>query len=153
MISITFKEVFTCNSREYLLNPEWSLEELYRNIGPQISNDYGINQNDLELIDTCNSYVIFKGLPVETYPALPKTNTLLKELWGSEMKYLAMYIRKRDNTLPREEGRCMVCLENQILEPYYQCSHRMCCLCYSNCLLNNRRTCPVCRNAEHVLSP
>ena len=151
MIPITFKEVYTCNTFTYPLSPEWTLAELYDNLLPQISRDFNINQNEIELIDSCNSYIVFQGLPVETYPALPKTNEpTLKDLWGVNMRYLAMYVRKRDNTIIREEGQCMVCLEVQTLEPYYHCGHRMCCQCYSTCLANNRRSCPMCRNEDHI---
>ena len=72
--NITFKEVYTSNTREYSISPDWTLEELYTNIGSKISIEFGINENELELIDTCNSYIIFTGRPVETYPALPKSS-------------------------------------------------------------------------------
>ena len=147
---ITFKEIFTIHTREYYINPYWTLEELYTNIGPKINVEFGINEDELELIDTCNSYIIFTGRPVETYPALPKSSvTQLKDLWGIDMKYLSMYIRKR-NSETSEQGQCMVCLEDKILEPYYQCGHKMCCQCYSSCLFNNRKFCPMCRNENPI---
>ena len=146
--NITFKEVYTSNTREYSISSDWTLEELYRNVGPQISTDFGINQNEIDLVDTCNSYITFAGLPVETYPALPRTNaTFIKDLCGVNMEHLAMYIRKSNNII-REQGQCMVCLEDKILEPYYTCGHKMCAQCYSNCLLCNRKFCPMCRNTE-----
>ena len=72
---ITFKEVFTIHTRDYHISPYWTLEELYTIIGSKISIEFGINENELELIDTCNSYIIFTGRPVETYPALPSQVT------------------------------------------------------------------------------
>jgi hypothetical protein len=147
---ITFKEVFTRHTRDYHISPYWTLEELYTIIGSKISIEFGINENELELIDTCNSYIIFTGRPVETYPALPKSSvTQLKDLWGIDMKYLSMYIRKR-NSEKSEEGQCMVCLEDKVLEPYYQCGHKMCCQCYASCLFNNRKFCPMCRNENPI---
>jgi hypothetical protein len=149
--NISFKEVFTTNKREYSINPYWTLEELYRNVGPQISADFGINENELDLVDTCNSYIILVGLPVETYPTLPKSSvTLVKDLWGIRMEYLAMYVRRSNNYLLREQGQCMVCLEDKLLEPYYVCGHKMCPHCYANCLLCNRKFCPMCRNQTSI---
>lgn len=149
-INITFKKVFTTNTQEYCVSPYWTLEELYTNIGIKSSIDFEINENELELIDTCNSYIIFTGRPVETYPALPKSSDIqLKDLWGIDMKYLSMYIRKKNSEIS-EQGQCMVCLEDNVLEPYYQCGHKMCCRCYASCLFYNRTFCPMCRNENPI---
>ena len=50
MISISFKEVYTENIREYKITPEWNTEELYNNLGDKLSDEFNINLSELELV-------------------------------------------------------------------------------------------------------
>ena len=143
---ITFKEVFTANKSIYPICPNWTLKELYENLSIKIKHEFGIDEDRQDLISSNNNCIIFMGRPVETYPALPKSNVIqLKDLWGMDMKYLCIYIRKI-KTESRERGECMICWEDTDITSYYQCGHKMCDGCYSCCLRNNMRFCPTCRN-------
>jgi hypothetical protein len=145
-VKVTFKEAFTANILIYSICPNWTLEELYINVSPKIKHEFDIDPDKLDLISSHNNCIIFLGRPVETYPALPKSNIIqLKDLWGIDMKYVCIYIRKI-KTESSEHGECMVCWEDTTIESYYQCGHKMCGCCYSSCLRNNMRFCPTCRN-------
>jgi hypothetical protein len=143
MIPITFKEVYTCNVRTYDISLDWSLDQLYTNLSERIRDDFHINVNELELVDTDISYVRYPGVKVEDYPPLPRSNILmLCDIWNADqLKYLAMYVRK----VHLSESECCVCLNMQCLAPRYGCNHGICDNCYRRCLDANHIICPLCR--------
>ena len=67
MISISFKEVYTENIREYKITPEWNTEELYNNLGDKLSDEFNINLSELELIDNLSRS---NDRPIETNQAI-----------------------------------------------------------------------------------
>lgn len=150
MISISFKEVYTANIREYKISPEWTTEELYNNLGDKLSDEFNINLSELELIDNLSRS---NDMPIETNKAIPYSSvTKLWHLWGHQLKNLSMYIRKKNTILPEEIqniidelGECMVCFNERRIKIHYQCIHRLCDNCYSGCISHNIITCPMCR--------
>ena len=86
-MQLYFKQVYTVNTVYYEVDTTWTTLELYNNVLPLITRDFNIE--NFELLDTITS---FDGKPEEK-PKIVLDNISLDELYGNQIRYLAIYIR------------------------------------------------------------
>ena len=83
-ISVYFKEVWTTNTKYYLLNPRWNQEQLYAYIKPFILTHFNID--NFEIIEMGQK-------DAENGDAINIGDTLLHQNYG-DMLQVSFYIRQ-----------------------------------------------------------
>ena len=141
---IYFKLVFTVYSRQYLINPSWTITQFIEIMRPVICRDF--NLENCEFVDT-----IQQCIPTENGVALMyQNNVMMTSKYGDNLN-VAFYIRPI-NAPHIEEApvndthlRCVICLTNQRNILFNPCRHVCCC---SDCGLSSSiQTCPMCRQS------
>ena len=110
-ISVYFKEIFTTNTRNYLVDPNWSTSELNDMLKNRIPVDFNIDS--YEIVETCQH---IEGIPAEYAPALAiSDNILLRNLFGN-FEYTAFYIRRViDNENLKRDLKLIIILDVHII--------------------------------------
>lgn len=154
LIPISFKQVFTTNTIQININPFVSVNQLVSNVKPILANHFGINSDDIEIVESGQNNN--NSVP-ELAPALVPSVTELYNIWGENLRYLAFYVRKKNQVYPqvneirrrREQssftGECPICLESSQLTRRYNCRHGVCSHCYERCQTASINTCSLCR--------
>jgi hypothetical protein len=84
-VYVYFKEAWTTNRKNYLVYPDWTLNQFRDAMKPLIAIDFGFDA--FELVQTGQS-------SSENSEAIPQSNDIkLKDLWTSELT-IAFYIRR-----------------------------------------------------------
>ena len=97
-IKLYFKQVYTCKTKEYRVNYNYTLAQLYDYITPKaFSDDFGIDQNSYKIeIVEAGQFDNVNGRDAELAPALnPNSDTTLREKYGDNIKHKAFYIRPK----------------------------------------------------------
>ena len=82
-ITLRVKKVYTTNVRLYLINPDWTTQQLVDFIKPYVAIDFELAQFDL----------VEAGQ--ETGPAIRITSNIkISEMFGN-LEYLCFYVRER----------------------------------------------------------
>ena len=95
-IKLYFKQVYTCKTKEYRVNYNYTLAQLYDYITPKaFSDDFGIDQNSYKIeIVEAGQFDNVNGRDAELAPALdPNEEITLRNKYGDDIKHKAFYIR------------------------------------------------------------
>ena len=92
--SFYFKLVYTCQTKNYLVNPNISLKNFIKNVKTRVRNDFQLNPDeDIEIVEAGNPNNI-NGRDAEMAPALEPSSIRIREVYGTRYKQTAFYIRK-----------------------------------------------------------
>ena len=97
-IELYFKQVYTCKTKVYHINLDYTLAKLYEFITAKaFSDDFGINSNSYKIeIVEAGQFDNINGRDAELAPALdPNTDTTLRQKYGDNIKHKAFYIRPK----------------------------------------------------------
>jgi hypothetical protein len=155
---ISFKEVFTTRVINVHVNPFHTITQFIQTTRPLLAREFGINENEIEIVQA-GQYI--NGNPPESAPALVPESRRLCDIWGSELAFVAFYIRRKNFVYPqierhireREsnnnqisyEGECPICLETTSVTRRYDCNHGVCATCYCRCQEASITVCSLCR--------
>ena len=95
-IELYFKQVYTCKTKEYRVNYNYTLAQLYDYITPKaFSDDFGIDRNSYKIeIVEAGQFDNVNGRDAELAPALdPNEEITLRNKYGDNIKHKAFYIR------------------------------------------------------------
>jgi len=159
---VYFKEVYGSEIHSCMVDPNWTISEFIRYVTPILSRQFGIIENQLDII-VPDSH---QEIPAERQRPISNTDDTIGT-WG-DLKYLAFYVRRRNHiyerertatvapataTVEEEERQCCpVCFEGENnLTSRYNCIHHICVQCFdiwSSIRTRTRTTnsCPVCRS-------
>ena len=135
-----FKLVFTTNSQQYLINPQWTVTQFIEIMRPVVCRDF--NLENCEFVDTLQQII-----PSENGAALIyQNNVTIASKYGDDLN-VAFYIRPISIQLieiPENDTqlRCVICMTRQRNILFTPCRHICCC---SECAHNNIHACPICR--------
>jgi hypothetical protein len=97
-VDIYFKRVYTCKSKVYSVNVDYTLTQFYEFITAQaLSDDFGINPNiyKIEIVEA-GQFDNVNGRDAELAPALNEnSNTTLREKYGDRIQRTVFYIRPK----------------------------------------------------------
>lgn len=97
--SFYFKLAYTCQTINYDINLEMSIENFINYVKDKIRVDFNIDNNyDIEIVKAGNPDNI-NGHDAELAPALEATNYTILQTYGDNYKQTAFYIRKIDRPL------------------------------------------------------
>jgi hypothetical protein len=146
LVSVYFKEIFTSNIKNYLVDPNWSTSDFKNILKSYIIRDFDIDE--FELVEAGQ---IINNMASEYAPAINiSDNIKLKNLFGN-FEHTSFYIRRINeivndiNMHNNEIVECMLCYTNNITNNYFGCIHNLCNTCYIECLNINHNRCPYCR--------
>jgi hypothetical protein len=89
-----FKLVYTCQTKNYLVNPNISVKNFIQEIKERARVDFQLNPDeDIEIIESGNPNNI-NGRDAEMAPALEPSSIRIREIYGTRHKQTAFYIRK-----------------------------------------------------------
>ena len=143
---IYVKEVFTCNTKNYMVNPLWTTYQLIEFIKENSLQDF--NLENIEVVDTSHNNL---QCCQEDAPAIiPDTNITLALKYGSEIN-VSFYIRPIRQIRPipirqrqiNQENVCSICLTRPLRIMISPCNHL--CLCNEEECSNRLISCPICR--------
>jgi hypothetical protein len=154
-IPVTFKEVYTSNSRSFHANPSWTITQFIDSVKPHISREFNVLEDNLEIIEA-GQYA--PGIKPEAAAPLTQDTTKMKHKWGKKLN-VSFYIRRKDYAYPQSNVNlirqtvattsiiddCPICFETLTLSSRHTCSHAICDRCHQHCLSTNYTICPVCR--------
>ena len=95
--NITIKEVFTANTRQYVIYKEWTTGQLLDNLYPLLSADFNIAIENVEIVGSLHINNIAVG--AEYDPAINPSDITVEELWGENLTYVAFYVRNKYDDL------------------------------------------------------
>jgi hypothetical protein len=148
LVPVYFKEIFTTNTQNYLVDPNWSTSDFKNILKSNIINDFNIF--DFEIVEAGQTV---NNMASEYAPAINiSDNIKLKNLFGN-LKSTSFYIRRINeienniinNNNDNEIVECILCCDNNITNNYFGCIHNLCNNCYIECLHINHNRCPYCR--------
>ena len=90
LISVYFKEAWTCNTKYYSVYPSWTFGQLVTELFSIIASDFNIEPRQLEFVPFGQPKAEH-GDPVDIYGTY--TAVQLRELWSSNLE-MGFYIRK-----------------------------------------------------------
>ena len=97
--SFYFKLAYTCQTINYDINLDMSIENFINYVKDKIRVDFNIDNNyDIEIVKAGNPDNI-NGHDAELAPALEATNYTILQTYGDNYKQTAFYIRKIDRPL------------------------------------------------------
>ena len=96
-IMVAFKEVYTTNVRNLIINPNWTITQFIQIVTPYICAEFNIHPDDLELIST-GKYT--PGIRPEAEAHLTQDDTLMKDKWGNQLE-VSFYVRRKDFEHPQ----------------------------------------------------
>jgi hypothetical protein len=89
-----FKLVYTCQTKNYIVNPNISIKDFIKNVKARARNDFNLNNDeDVEIVEAGNPDNI-NGHDAELAPALEPSSTTIREIYGNRHTRTAFYIRK-----------------------------------------------------------
>ena len=152
-VPLTFKEVYTTNTRNFHVNPNWTITQFIDSVKPHICREFNVLEDNLEIIEA-GQYT--PGIKPEAAAPLTQDAALMKDKWGTKLQ-VSFYIRRKDFEYPQLNlnlirsseiviDDCPVCLETVSLYSRHDCSHRMCRTCHERCLSVSYTICPLCRH-------
>ena len=139
--SIYFKLVFTSYSRQYLINPQWTITQFIEIMRPVVCRDF--NLENCEFVDTVQQCIPSENGVALTY----QNNVTLTSKYGDDLN-VAFYIRQvsapvESSQVDDTQLRCVICLTRQRNMLYMPCRHICCC---SDCDTHHTiHVCPICR--------
>lgn len=160
---VLFKAVFSSKTMHCQINPFITIEQLIDTLRPHLSTQFGINQNEFELV-VADQYEL--GIPPENALRLEPSNDKLCLRWGENLEGLTFYVRRRNYVYPQVDtyfrdisnratssnikdstflGDCPICLETTTLMKRYKCVHGVCSSCYDRCQESSITICSLCR--------
>jgi len=157
-----FKIVFTSNSHQYLINPQWTVTQFIEIMRPVVCRDF--NLENCEFVDTIqqhipleravaegagergNSVDVSRRISENGAALIYQNNVTLASKYGDDLN-VAFYIRPISIQLieiPENDTqlRCVICMTRQRNMLFNPCRHICCC---SECAYNNIHECPICR--------
>jgi len=161
---ITIKEVWTTHSRQYNVNPYWTIRQFMETLSPHLTREF--NCLEFDLIESGQD---LPGIPAEAGLPLQISDIQLINKWGQQLN-VALYLRRRNIIYPQLQNlniniaihsipemnpiitnsvsinQCPVCYENVPLLNRYSCRHCICTNCYYQCLNTNNIRCSICRS-------
>jgi hypothetical protein len=97
--SFYFKTAYTCQTINYDINLDMSIENFINYVKDKIRVDFNIDNNyDIEIVKAGNPDNI-NGHDAELAPALEATNFTILQTYGDNYKQIAFYIRKINRPL------------------------------------------------------
>jgi hypothetical protein len=173
-IKVTFTEVWTTHSKQFFINPYWTVTQFLESIKPLIKNEF--YTNDFEIVETGQ---IIKGIASEEAPAITNSEIKIRNKWGYNLD-ISFYVRRKnyDYSKLRQLSMnitidalkdintpinpmiinfpivddCIICFENmQFINNInnFGCIHNICNNCYVNYRILNYNNCPICRRPFH----
>jgi len=170
-IKVTFTEVWTTHSKEFYLNPYWTVTQFLESIKPLIKYEFGTN--NFEIVETGQ---IIKGKSPEEAPAVTNSEIKIRNKWGFNLE-ISFYVRRKNYDYSKLRQSCVnmnidelknintptnpmiinfpileecpICYENmQYINNInnFGCAHNICNNCYVNYKILNYNNCPICRN-------
>jgi hypothetical protein len=170
-IQVTFTEVWTTHSKQFHINPYWTVTQFLESINPLIKHEF--HTNNFEIVKTGQ---IIKGKASEDAPAITNSEIKIGNKWGYDLD-VSFFIRRKNYDYSKlrqvsinthiEQLKCMntptnpmlinfpiieecpICFETmQFLHNIniFGCTHNICNHCYVNYTMLNNNNCPVCRN-------
>ena len=161
-VPVSFKEVWSTNSRTILINPFWTVTQFVETITPILRMIF--NCVDIDIIEGGQD---LPGIPAEAGFPLQRSNIRLKDLWGERLN-VAFYIRRRNFHYPQLEnlsqnpifdpetnpiitnsvvvGVCPICFDIYPLLNRFRCRHSVCNNCYYRCITTGNNQCSLCRS-------
>jgi hypothetical protein len=97
-VEIYFKQVYTCKSKVYPVNVDYTLSQFHEFITVKAySDDFGINPNSYKIeIVEAGQFDNVNGHHAELAPALNEnSDTTLREKYGDRIQRTAFYIRPK----------------------------------------------------------
>ena len=97
-IELYFKQVYTCKTKVYHINFDYTLAKLYEFITAKaFSDDFAINSNSYKIeIVEAGQYDNVNGRDAELAPALNQNEEMtLRQKYGDNIKHKAFYIRPK----------------------------------------------------------
>ena len=157
-VPVTFKEVYSSNTRSFDVNPDWTMTQFIDSVKPHICREFNVQEDNLEIVEA-GQYS--PGTRPEAAAPLTQNLTItMKHKWGPKLN-VAFYIRRKDYSYPETNinlirqpvtspvtyviNNCPVCLENVYVSYRHTCYHFICDRCHINCLSSNYTICPICR--------
>jgi len=159
-IPVTFKEVWTTNTRQFHVNPHWTVTQFIQSVKPHLAREF--NANNFDIVETGQN---LPGIPSEDGQALQYSDIKLKHKWGYNLN-VSFYVRRRNYNYPELQNyylssntnntdttnntivECPICFETSNLASRYGCSHGICNACFHRCRQENYIVCPVCRGSQ-----
>jgi hypothetical protein len=157
-IPVTFKEVYTSNSCNFNVNPNWTITQFMDSVKPHICREFNIIENNFEIVEAGQYTTGVR--PEAVMPLIQDTITKMKHKWGTKLN-VSFYVRKKDyvqpeitvNTIRQSStspftiviGDCPICLENVAVTSRHTCCHTICDRCHQHCLSVHYTICPICR--------
>ena len=144
-IPVYFKEAWTCNTRYYLIEPNWTTLQLSIFLKNKILVDFEIDH--YEIVEAGQN---IEGLPSESAPALNISNNILLNNLFDNLSNTAFYIRRisdssRNTNLIEENSECVICFTENETYNYFGCRHNLCNHCFGQCITISHNRCPICR--------
>ena len=158
-VPVTFKEVYSSNTRSFHVNPNWTMTQFIDSVKPHICREFNVQEDNLEIVEA-GQYS--PGIRPEAAAPLTQNTTIkMKHKWGRKLN-VAFYIRRKDYLYPEMNlnvirqvstspvappviDDCPVCLETVSVTSRHTCSHTICDRCHQHCLSVNYTICPICR--------
>ena len=137
-ISVYFKLARSEHTKNYLINPFWTISELYQHLQPLIESDFQLTK--FELVETGQN---IPGTFAEDSKALnPEDNLVLWSKFGHKLN-TSFYIRPKIPML----YECDRCSEIEYTMSCFGCNHQFCYRCIGVFRERNvlNETCPACR--------
>jgi hypothetical protein len=133
---ITFKKVYTGIVRQYNLNIQKPLQNIYLELDNRIKSDFNCTNFELVIAGT--------NLMERADPIPRNCNRTINNLMKHDS--IAFYIRVIENSISQE---CPVCLNTIECRRHYLCNHSLCNGCHTRWSTTNQRNallCPICRS-------
>ena len=92
--NIDIKEVFTSNTRKYVIYKEWTTKQLLDNLYPLLSAEFNIPIEDIEIVASLHA-----AAGSEKGPAIEPSDNIVIDLWGEKLMYVAFYVRHKNDIL------------------------------------------------------
>jgi len=92
IVTIYIKEVFTCNTKNYIISNSSTIDNLIEKLTPFIRNDFNMVDYDLVDINQINGTA---NLAENGYPMVGSSVTI-KDKYNNA-NFIALYVRRRSN--------------------------------------------------------
>jgi len=168
---VTFTEVWTTHTKQFYVNPYWTITQFLESVRPLIKNEF--NTNNFEIVETGQ---IIKGVVEEEAPAITSSEIKMRYKWGYDLN-VSFYVRRKDYDYSKLRQLtvykkiealtdyntsinpmiinfsivedCPICFEDmQFINNMnnFGCTHNICNYCYIKYLMLNYNNCPICRH-------
>ena len=90
--NIDIKEIFTDNTRKYVIYKEWTTKQLLDNLYPLLSAEFNIEIENIEIVASLNA-----AAGSEQALAIEPSDITVMDLWGNSLMYVAFYVRRKND--------------------------------------------------------